>query len=323
MVAEAFRRYGLGRHLLLVLVLAIGSGVAAHGEVIYPLYELREHEIPDLHDGSLDDWRQVMEPTFRTEDLVSQALDGENLGGNIGEPLGFPDFAAEIFLAWSSARNQILVGIEVWDDVHIENSDRPFFYEDVINFGVDGDASGARTVPNIPDIHGIQAQAYYFRTDRGERQVRSSRPGFFTMVRDLTDFDMQLGGATFEEADHTRHVIQLAVTPFDHIPSTDDDAALVGLIPSHLQPGGLVRLAVSFIDVDVAGAQHYDGWYTTPLLSYGLRSMAHSSTWPKFQLIGADERPTPVPQRSWGQIKAEELREHPLPPDTDGISTDP
>ena len=333
MVAEAFRRYGLGRHLLLVLVLAIGSGVAAHGEVIYPLYELREHEIPDLHDGSLDDWRQVMEPTFRTEDLVRYYPDPST-----GEPPpGFPDFAVEIFLAWSSARNQILMGVEIWDDVHVESPELPSMMKDHFQLGVDGDGrQPGRAIPVLPDIWGTQAQVYRFYTDRGERKVRLNGISLaFDFLQRLYPGLFQLGGETFRAANHTRHVIQFAVKPFDHIPGEDTywiiDHFERQLIPSQLQPGGLVRLMLDFADIDFFGDQHCPefqtlaAWYMTPVVpcDFSRRPISHSTCWPQFQLIGADERPTPVRQRSWGQIKAEELQEHPLPPDTDGIPTGP
>ena len=98
-----------------VLVFLLPLTVAAHvGDVLYPLYELRDNELPDLHDGSLEDWQALFsEPHLTDADLTSFPEVGD------GAAIGAPDLAVDIYFGWNKTQNQVYAGFEVRDDVYI------------------------------------------------------------------------------------------------------------------------------------------------------------------------------------------------------------
>ena len=56
-----------------VALLVCVSGAQAHvGSVIYPIFELPPSQLPDLHDGTLEDWEEALpNASLRQHDLWS------------------------------------------------------------------------------------------------------------------------------------------------------------------------------------------------------------------------------------------------------------
>ena len=49
------------RVLPAILTVALAGAASAHvGDIVYPIYELPTSDLPDLHDGTLDDWEEVL-----------------------------------------------------------------------------------------------------------------------------------------------------------------------------------------------------------------------------------------------------------------------
>ena len=100
------------RTLLPVLLLAATVSHAHLGDIIYPIYELPTADLPDLHDGTLEDWEAVLPNSSLTHnDAVSTDYE-------TGRGVDPADLSFRVFLAWHHASQQIYVAVERLDDVY-------------------------------------------------------------------------------------------------------------------------------------------------------------------------------------------------------------
>ena len=77
---------------------ATTSAAYAHlGQVVYPIYELSTRDLPDLHDGSLEDWEAV---------LPSASLTHSDFVRDYGRPVDPSSLAFRVFLAWHDASHR-------------------------------------------------------------------------------------------------------------------------------------------------------------------------------------------------------------------------
>jgi hypothetical protein len=95
-----------------LLVALLPSPARAHwGERVFPVYELPTSALPDLHDGSLADWEEVLPghsidsrefwPPFALDYILDPA-----------------DLSFRIWLAWNNASQRLYVAIESVDDLY-------------------------------------------------------------------------------------------------------------------------------------------------------------------------------------------------------------
>ena len=85
-------------HLGLILTLFACSTARAHiGGLVFPVYELATFDLPDLHDGTLEDWEDVLPGTSLTHD------DFAPLNVSDGAGIDPADLAYRTFMAWSSS----------------------------------------------------------------------------------------------------------------------------------------------------------------------------------------------------------------------------
>ena len=83
------------------------------GARLYYIYEFLDPDLPDLHDGSLEDWERLFfRPTFTT-------LDFQSLNVGEGAPIGPPDLAVQVYLGWNGSRNRFYAAIERLDDAYV------------------------------------------------------------------------------------------------------------------------------------------------------------------------------------------------------------
>ena len=102
------------RTLLPVLLLSSTVSHAHLGDIIYPIYELPTSDLPDLHDGTLEDWE---------ESVPGSSLDHTYFVPVGGDGIVDPeDLAVRFFLAWHYATGRIYVGAERIDDVYLPPS---------------------------------------------------------------------------------------------------------------------------------------------------------------------------------------------------------
>ncbi|MCC7264297.1 MAG: hypothetical protein IT369_17440, partial [Candidatus Latescibacteria bacterium] len=105
--------------VVLLLLLAPARGQAQQtGPVLIP--ELTDEDLAriDLHDGSVQDWLQVVgEPTLRPADMSISVYPSRQYH----DP-GDLDF--RIWLGWHGASNRFYVALERADDIHVNRFDR-------------------------------------------------------------------------------------------------------------------------------------------------------------------------------------------------------
>jgi hypothetical protein len=124
-------------------VLGFHRASEAHvGGIVIPIYELSTSDLPDLTDGSLSDWEDVLGPATLTQNdfTATNVADGAAI-----DPA---DLAYRIWLAWHSADQTIWSGIERVDDVYINTyagGDYLNMWQyDGVEFMLDGDHSGGQ-----------------------------------------------------------------------------------------------------------------------------------------------------------------------------------
>lgn len=120
--------------LLNVILADVASGHV--GDIIYPIYELPTSDLPDLHDGTLEDWEEV---------LPGASLDHNDFiyEGGISGGIDPANLAWRVFLAWHRASQRIYMAVERLDDDYIPSGTDGFF-EGPTRLRVDGDHSGGQ-----------------------------------------------------------------------------------------------------------------------------------------------------------------------------------
>ena len=98
------------------LVFAYSDIASAHiGTKIFPMFELPTSDLPDLRDGTLEDWSDV---------LPGAALDHNDFAPlNVADGAGIDpaDLAYRAFFAWHSAGSHLYMAIERVDDVYVNS----------------------------------------------------------------------------------------------------------------------------------------------------------------------------------------------------------
>lgn len=129
---------GSAQRLLLVsigIALAATPPAAGHvGTFVYPIYELPTADLPDLRDGTLDDWEDV---------LPDAVLDQSHFTAEGAGAADASTFAFRVFLAWHHASQRIYFAVERVDDVYLPPGPG-FSGEGVTTLLVDGDHSGGQ-----------------------------------------------------------------------------------------------------------------------------------------------------------------------------------
>lgn len=289
-----------------LLVVALSGMAGAHiGTVIYPMYELATADLPDLRDGTLQDWEDV--------------LPGSSLDHNAFAPLNVADGAAinpadlayRVFFAWSSAEQRIYMAIERVDDVYINTyagGDLTNLWQfDCVEFMIDGDHTGGAyngfsaeeyTAEEIKLLTNYQAQQYPAIAEAPDgRQLgyQGSGQGWVT-VPPFGD----AGGFSFGESPNTS-VIEMAVTPFDELNWQGPQLSK----RSDLFANKIVGFQISVPDFDAA-AGAYHGFHT---LSGQPNTWRLAEMFVDGELVpctGGDcgAGPTAVQSDSWARIKA-------------------
>lgn len=291
-------------------VAAASQDARAHvGDRAYTIHALRDEELPDLHDGSLEDWLAVFpEPTLTGEDLSSTTpLAGSDSGSEI---------AVSVYLGWSASRNRIYAAIEYISE-ECGGQDDGERCADSVEFMVDGDHSGGRyygfaalgdcdLTPGDAAADGQldpweadclkelyhnnrQAQLYRAVAEPAGQVIYVDQSQW---VRSPTYTDA--GG--FLEGGRCRTVVELMVTPYD---SLDFRGAGYSL-ESGLAAGKIIGLQVTVPGLLDARA----GCNVVPH-NVGGEGMAPYSAdkFADFLLVGPRER-TAVAVGVWGCIKA-------------------
>jgi hypothetical protein len=305
------------RTLVALLVVGLCGAVSAHiGGLVYPMYEIATSELPDIWDGSTDDWTDVLPGTSLNQDEFA-ALDVAD-----GAPVNVEDLAYQTWFAWHYGSQTVWMAIERVDDSYINTyagGDLINLWRfDCIEFMMDGDHSGGHYNgndswggPDVPqwekDLYAnYQGQQYIALPEspdnrqlgyQGKGQDWVCQPPF----ADAGGFSEDAGGG------YTRSVIEMYVTPWDECVWQGSNLSK----RSSLNAGQIVGFQISVPDFDTeAGAYH--AFHT---LSGQPNTWRIADNFVDGELIGCDyedcsQSDTPavigeaVKADSWGRIKA-------------------
>ena len=257
--------------LAAVACLLVASLCRAHapGARYYYMFEFLDHELPDLHDGTLDDWEGVFaRPTF-TEFSFQPLAVGE------GAAMGPPDLTVDVYLGWSRTQNRIYAAIERLDDVYVntyEGGDLTGVWRhDSFEIMVDGDHSGGpyngfsydscggyKPVASLDDSSdacryqiNFQAQQYVGIANAPDGRLLGlleSRANDWVTALPYGD-----AGGFVEEGTPHRSAVEMMITPFDELRWDRPENSR----ESVLREGKIIGLQVSIPDFDEeAGAYH-------------------------------------------------------------------
>ena len=292
----------------------VSSSKAQQSERIYPIVELTDEDVAmiDIHDGSIEDWLEVVgEPTVTA--LNFQSYYPEE---GLYDPAEL-DF--RIWLAWHDATNRIYVAMERADDIYINNFSREKWSrgtvsildnDGIINIVVDGDHSGGEYfyIGGGLDAYerrllaNQQAQSYYALAETYDDGPHLQL--FMMWNRDLNQ-DWFLyppyadGGGDVLGENPTISVTEFYVTPFDRFVWNSPEESVV----SELKVGKIIGLQLTVYDWDdLFGRERWT------FFRMGKTSGTSSDDFFDALLVGpGGEIPddSAVESVTWGRIKAQ------------------
>lgn len=312
------------------LTVAGARPAGAHvGDLVFPIYELPSSDLPDLHDGSVEDWEEVLPGvSLDHRDFHAVYIDGEQ-GGYVDQGV----IAFDIYLAWHYASQRIFVGVRRYDAVYtfrlprepppvqmklMEFGDEDCCWEhDHVDVVVDGDHGGEACADNwnpraaqfekARRVSNRECQRYTAVPEaEGDRRIRAFTIGpVWAFDPPYTD----AGGYRFGESPSLSGY-EIAVTPWDEL--QDDPASSVR---SRLEPENVVGLCIGIWDIDEIEWPKFAGELAVPVSLYtssGCDPFDNTNS-ADAQLIpctmgdcsqGPSSASSLVRMDSWGRIKA-------------------
>ena len=294
---------------LIVLVFA-GLAEAHSGDRLYPFYELTDEMLEkiDIHDGLIDEWYEVGEPSMTLLDFKVlrdlRPLDPSNL-----------DF--RIWLAWHGEPDRIYAAFIIADDEYRnehgymeEWPKNVMFNHDSVVFQLDADHSGgSEKGRNIGETQRYSAVA---RTASGpllDNEMRADHPGRRVSggIPDSWKVRPPYGDAGGMAAGEnpTVSVIEMYVTPYDWWDAWDDvEKTGFSELSAHQIIGFVAEVVEKDYDPDCLDCSGYS-WYPTEVHDNG--------SWIDLQHVVAHifldglllpAQDTAVESLTWGRIKA-------------------
>lgn len=289
-------------------VLAFQRPSTAHiGGLVYPIYELPTSDLPDIHDGSIQDWEDVLPGTSLTQNDFAPLNVADGAGINPA------DLAYRVFMAWHSASQTVWAAIERVDDVYINTyagGDLTTIWQyDSIEFMLDGDHTGGSyngfdantySADELKQLSNYQAQQYVAIAESPDNKLIGYQGAGQGWVGNPPWADA--GGFAQGESPNTS-VIELYATAWDALDWRGPELSR----RSRLAANGIIGFQISVPDFDTeAGAYH--GFHT---LSGQANTWRQAENFVDGQLIpcstgdcGSAPTPTAVAEDSWGRIKA-------------------
>jgi hypothetical protein len=289
-------------------IVGMTSATSAHiGGLVFPIYEIPTSDLPDLRDGTLEDWEDVLPGTS----LDHNSFQPLNVADGAG--INPEDLAYRVFLTWHSATQTLAAAIERVDDVYVntyEGGDLTGLWRfDSIEFMIDGDHTGGSyngfsaddyTADELKLLTNFQAQQYVAVAESPDGRTmgyQGNGQGWVTLPPYA-----DAGGYSVGESPNTS-VIELQVTAWDELNWEGPELSR----RSNLVAGSTLGFQFSIPDFDTeAGAYH--GFHT---LSGQPNTWREADNFVDGELIGCDTGDcgsapvaTAVSADSWGRIKA-------------------
>jgi len=218
------------------VLLALCTTVLAHvGSAIYPIYELPSADLPDLHDGTLDDWEDVLPGASVTFSDLSAMDVGE------GAPVDPGDLAYQVFLAWHGSSQRVYVAVESVDDIFVGGYEGggagDAWKYDGFEFLLDGDHNGGEyqgfmdmdlTMEERRRLSQREAQHYYAVPEAADDRILIVAQSFSQPY--TTAERMQIASPPYADAggflllgSPTISGIEMYVTPYDELDFSDPE----------------------------------------------------------------------------------------------------
>ena len=237
---------------MLALVLALAGVCTAHtGQRLIEIFELPTSQLPDVRDGSLDDWDQ---------NLPFASLDHRDFtdrSGNFAAP-DPTDLSLRAYLAWHSNTQRLYIGLELLDDSYINQypgGDPTLIADqDHLLFSIDGDHSGDAFVlvpfeaytleeHRLSDFSQVQQYRLIAQSPDGRQLVALGA------ARGWVDQPPYADAGSFHFDDvPSESIIEFYITPWDALDWQSADRSR----PTFLAPDRIVGLDLQFFDYDTA-----------------------------------------------------------------------
>ena len=292
----------------LVVLILTGLAEAHSGNRLYPFYELTDEMLEkiDIHDGLIDEWYEVGEPSMTLLDFKVifdlEPLDPANL-----------DF--RIWLAWHDEPDRIYAAFIIADDEYRNEHDytdterwrNEMFNYDSVVFQLDADHSGG----SGKESGETQRYSAVARTASGpllDNEMRAN-PGrwSYSGIPDSWKVRPPYGdaGGTVAGENPTVSVIEMYVTPYDWWDAWDDvEQTGYSELSAHQIIGFSTEIIEKDYDPDCLDCSGYS-WYPTEIEEDGswidlYRVVAN--VFVDGLLLPAQD--TAVESVTWGRIKA-------------------
>lgn len=288
------------------LLVELTGTVHAHvGDKLFSFFELTDEDLAriDLHDGSTDDWRDVLgEPSLTASEFYIAGGDAP-----VYDPA---DLDFQIWLGWHQATNRIYVAMECSDNAYVNQyggraGSTHMSLHDSMQFAIDGDHSGGEydfvpndfsTLDEFLQVTQAQAQNYYAIARTPDAHYINLGYGFDDWYTQPPYVD---GGGGITSEAPVISVVEFYVTPYDRLVKDSPEQTMI----SALLPGKVIGFFLGVIDYDRAPKEFHAGYAVYP----SLRTQFTADFFADGVLVGAEGMAPEISAMesdSWGRIKA-------------------
>ena len=306
--------------IILAAFFPANNATGHDGSVIFPLYQLQPDQLPDIYDGTIQEWHDLLgEPTLTLSDFVPV----DDLRGKAAFSHSVEDLQVEVYLGWTAAPPRVYVAVERYDDVHIV-VDREIYgalSSDGIHFSIDADHSAGRYAWGLPlgdcalsiektiERGTLDCIPHLFFSHRHAQQylvplpATGRSPAVFLPAVEIEGFTMRwvedepftaVGGIVKESPNYS--VLEFFVTPFDSL----DIRGPAFSLPSELREGQIIGLEMSMVDFDEPNVSQNE---STSTLSGSSHVWFDADRFVDFRLLGPPTSSTSVERATWGDVK--------------------
>ena len=295
----------------ILIIMAMAAMAEAHsGTRLYPFYQLTDEMLEkiDLHDGLIDEWYEVGEPSMTL-------LDFKNFRNSTPHDPSNLDF--RVWLAWHDDPDRVYAAFIIADDVyrnsHNYAEDAWMDSHDSIGFQIDADHAGGKgerqwfspTREQLMEVHG-DAQRYTavaqtatgpILNDEIWWEYRGRIPKSWRIYPPYGD----AGGMAAGE-NPTISVIELYVTPFDE---WGEDVGKTGFsdLSAHQVVGFSVEVVEQERDTRECGCSGFY-WYPAEMEGQAWLDLYYSMADLYVDGLLLPAHDTAVESMTWGRIKA-------------------
>ena len=254
----------------------------------------------DIHDGSIEDWVEVVgEPTLTALDFVVF----------LGQLYNPPDFDFRLWLAWHRKTSHVYLAAQGADEVRVVPADGEVALDGATNLEIDADHSGGIYGPPGPDEEDLASRSEENQFFSANPYSSRDDPPVYVGWTRLTDEKeccwfreppFADGGGSVVGENPAIWITEMYVTPFDRlIPANQEESE-----KSLFSPGNVIGFRLAVLDDDSPKTtppnSTTDSWFWFPSVdSFGPDSFADGLLVPVGGSAGSA-----VESVSWGRIKA-------------------